>query len=122
MSFQNMMENALDINKNTSPEAIQNEKDNMKDDTIILDNSEFLYPTIIIIPMVIVLISILTLNISLIAKFTLFILLCISLIVYVLQFKKYNIVEPLKTWSDNINNKFRNNDSIRETSSLGFKD
>lgn len=125
MSFSNMLKTAMNINDNTSPEAIAQEKSKVTSDTGVtpMDNSEFLYPTLIIIPMVIVLISILTLSVSVIAKLILFVLLLFSLVVYVLQYKRYNITKPLLKISNNINKNLNLDKNMKMSSGLsGFKD
>lgn len=120
-----MMNSAMDINKNTTPEAIQQEQQEIKniqkrDTTTTMDNSEFLYPTFITIPIIIVLISILTLHISHWAKFILFAFLLVALIVYIMQFKKYNITKPLLKMSDNIKETLNIKDVNRKKSSYTF--
>ncbi|UOT91812.1 PmNV_062-like protein [Aratus pisonii nudivirus] len=107
-----MMNNAININDNTTPTAIQNEKKlNISNSDTVTNNSEFIYPTIILLPLIIVSISVLTLNIKGLTKFILFILLFISIVVYILQFKKCNITEPLQKISENVNNKLKINGS-----------
>lgn len=108
-SFSNLMSNAININSNTSPEAIQKEKNTARDEVkdYTMDNSEFLYPTLVMIPLIIVLISILTLDIRGFVKFILFLFMIMALVTYVLQIRKYNISKPLMDMSNKFGSSFK---------------
>ncbi|QBB28655.1 hypothetical protein HgNV_050 [Homarus gammarus nudivirus] len=113
-NFNEMLNQSMNISKGTTPEAIRKEEaetsemQKAKAKTIIAgNNSDFLYPTIIILPMIIAIIGILTLPISAFSKFIFVLCLLLSLVTYVLQYKNYNISKPL----EELSNKF----SIKST-------
>lgn len=103
---------AMKIHTQTTPDAVTAERVQasastvpiQKNDNALL-NSDFLYPTIIIIPIVIVVISIVALDISIITKIILVGFLILSLVIYVLQFKKVNIEQHLVKLSDSLKKK-----------------
>lgn len=109
-TFSDMLSSAVEINDNTSPEAVNKELNEKTEATpnsqpgklFNTDNSDFLFPTLIIVPMVIVLISIFTLSVSLIVKIVLVLLLLISMVSYFFQFKKTNILNPLNKFAEKL--------------------
>ncbi|UBZ25641.1 hypothetical protein QKT26_gp51 [Carcinus maenas nudivirus] len=111
-NFNNLLKDSININENTSKEAIEKEqsefKKSLQDKAKVViqnnNNSEFLYPTIIIIPMIIVIITIMTLSITVFTKFLLIFFLIISLITYILEYKKCNIATPLAKISEKLTN------------------
>ncbi|UVX94916.1 hypothetical protein CsNV_056 [Callinectes sapidus nudivirus] len=134
--FNTAIGNSLRINKGTSQEAIQKERnavlqsqrekaqklvgkgdnnttenegeiETVESDKPKMNNSELLYPTIIIIPIVIVIITIFTLSISVVAKVLLILFLIVSLITYILEYKKCNITDPLSKFSQKITQNFQ---------------
>ncbi len=99
------LEQALTIKNATHPISIQKEKDSVmpEHEPEPENNKNFFYPTIIILPIVIVIISLFALKISLLTKFVLCILLIVSVIFFVLYFKKYDIVEPINNFAQKFN-------------------
>nr|WOZ57638.1 hypothetical protein MmNV_45 [Menippe mercenaria nudivirus] len=100
---------ALKIHADTSTEAIEKEKVAVSDvvdgkdvTDYTMSTSEFIYPTMILVPLVIVIISLMALNISLLTKILLIFFLVVSLIVYILQFKQVNIEKPLANLANSL--------------------
>ena len=101
-TFNEMLDNSLNIQKNTSEQAIQQEKEKNKalaTDISQNSNSDYIYPSLIIIPLIIVIITTLTLHINLLTKFIIILFLLISLFCYIMQYKKINISDPLNKMS-----------------------
>ncbi|UHB41790.1 hypothetical protein MrNuV_ORF067 [Macrobrachium rosenbergii nudivirus] len=105
MVFSDLLNKGMAIQEGTSPTAIRKEKlENEKlngTTTPETDNSKFLYPTLILVPLVIVLITQLFLPIGIIAKILMCIFLLFAIVVYIMQQKKINVVDIL----GKINNK-----------------
>ncbi len=104
-----LLTSALDINANTTKQAILNEQEKVKSAAspdkvtpFTMQNSEFLYPTIVTVPLVIVIISLMAAEISLFTKIILITFLIISLTAYIMQFKKVNIEQPLANLGDSL--------------------
>lgn len=131
MSLNDLLGSAMDIRSNTTKEAVSRERDTITTQNVdvtnvesnfMMRNSEFLYPTIITVPLIIVIISLMALNISLFTKLVLILFIIIALGTYILQFKKINIEEPLTKLSNSLKKKLNLHNTIRPESSYIFKD
>ena len=123
---------SLRIETNTRPEAIQRERMQAKNKTSKsgttkddpeekptepedTDNSDYMYPTLVIVPMIIILITLMTLGISIITKVILAILIVLAIGVFVLYFRKQNITEPINSFASNFSSKKNQNRSLNFT-------
>lgn len=85
-NFSNLLKSAVDINKESNIEEIPSNND-VTTITEEMNNSRYIYPTIILIPICIVAITLLTLDISWVTKIILLLMLAVSIIFYVMQIK-----------------------------------
>lgn len=82
-NFSTMLKSAIDINKESNVKEVPNEINVTEE----MNNSKYIYPTIILIPLCIVAITLLTLSVSWVTKILLLLLLSVSIIFYVMQMK-----------------------------------
>nr|ABX44707.1 hypothetical protein [Penaeus monodon nucleopolyhedrovirus] len=101
---------ALNIEKYTNPQAVQDERTkNQPKGVDTVDNSDYLYPTIIMVPLIIVFVTILCISVSLITKLVLIFFLIVVIVALIMYFKKINIAAPLKNYSELIKLNTTNN-------------
>lgn len=96
MSFESHIKKALNI-QHTKKET--DDVNVIKPDLLSEDNSPFLYPTLIIIPLIIVLIGVFASNIKTMFKIILILFLLFAIAMYIAQTKNVNLVVEIKKFS-----------------------
>lgn len=117
-----MMSEAMNVDENTSPQKILEEEQRLKESlkNTSTDQSDFLYPTLILVPLVIVFIGILTLKITTMLKLVLLLFVIISIVFYILQYRKYNISDSLVKMTDKVKKVTNTKNLPRTDTSLNF--
>ena len=125
--FSNMVSTGVSINQGTTPEAVESERlantqKELGGVSTPTDNSKFVYPTFIIVPLCIVLITQLFLPTSLTVKVFMVTFLLIAIVMYVLQLKKTNLVGILTKLQSSLPLDLKVNTSSGLTDAARFTD